>query len=213
MMKPIYKAILSTAYFPNLQYFSKIVNCDKVIIEQYENFSKQSFRNRTEILTSNGKQSLTVPIIKKSGSKQLIKDVLIDYSNNWQDIHFKTLQAAYLSSPFYEFYIDTFIPFFEKEYKFLFDFNILLIETLLNEIQTNNTIELSEEYNSSYNFPDYRSSIHPKQKFHKEDKQFNTVKYLQVFSEKYGFVPNLSILDLLFNEGPNAMNLLTKMTK
>lgn len=205
------QVILSTAYFPNLQYFSKLVNFEKVKIEQFENFSKQSFRNRCEILSPNGKQALIVPIIKKSGSKQLIKDVKIDYTNNWQDIHFKTLQAAYLSSPFYEFYIDAFIPFFEKEYKFLFDFNMLIIETLLNEIQTNKNIELSEEFISSYNFPDYRSSIHPKPKFQKEDKQFVSVKYTQVFSEKYGFVPNLSVLDLLFNEGPNTNNLLRQM--
>jgi len=205
------KAILSTAYFPSVQYFSKIVNCDKVVIEQFENFSKQSFRNRSEILSANGKLTLTIPIEKKTGSKQLIKDVKIDYTNDWQAVHSKSLQSAYLSSPFYEHYIDALKPFFEKEYKYLFDFNMLIIETLIKEIQTNNILELSKEYNSSYEFLDFRNSIHPKLKFQKEDSQFSKVKYTQVFSDRYGFTSNLSILDLLFNEGPNTNNMLRQM--
>lgn len=210
-MKTISTAILSTAYFPSLQYFSKIVNYDKIIIEQFENFTKQSYRNRCEILSANGKLTLTVPVEKKTGQKQLIKDVKIDYTNNWQDLHFKSLQAAYLSSPFYEFYIDALKPFFKKEYKYLLDFNLLIIETLLNEIQNKQTIELSKQYKPSYIFSDFRNTIHPKLKYQKKDNQFTTVKYTQVFMEKYGFISNLSILDLLFNEGPNTENLIKKM--
>ena len=155
--------------------------------------------------------SLTVPIIKKTGKKQLIKDVKIDYTNNWQDVHFKTLQASYLSSPFYEFYIDAFKPFFENKYKFLFDYNLRIIETLLNELGTKSKVLLSKEYCKIYNFPDFRNSIHPKKKFQVNDDNFKELKYVQVFSNKYNFTPNLSILDLLFNEGPNTENLLRQM--
>ena len=210
-MKIEQTTILSTAYFPPLQYFSKIVSNNRIVIESFENFSKQSYRNRCEILSANGKQTLTVPIEKALSSKQLIKDVKIDYRNNWQDIHLKSLQAAYLSSPFYEYYIDALIPFFEKKHKFLFDYNLLIIETLQNEIQINKKINFSKQYNANYNFPDFRNSIHPKRKFQIQDNNFNNIEYTQVFSEKHGFIKNLSILDLLFNEGPNTLNLLTKM--
>jgi len=205
--------ILSSAYFPNLQYFTKLSAYDDVIIEQYENFSKQSYRNRCEILSPNGKQTLTVPIIKVSGKKQLIKDVKIDYTNNWQDIHFKSLQSSYLSSPFYEFYIDAFKLFFENKYTFLFDSNLKITEILLNEIGMKNKISISKEYCKTCNFPDFRNSIHPKKKFQIKDDNFQEIKYIQVFSNKYNFVPNLSILDLLFNEGPNSENILSQMVK
>ncbi len=198
--------ILSSAYFPPIQYFSTVLNCENIIIEQHENYSKQSYRNRCEILSSNGKQTLSIPIIKNSGSKQCIKDVKIDYKNDWQDIHLKSLQTAYLSSPFFEYYIDALMPFFEKQYTFLFDLNLEIIEILLSELQIEKTINFSEEYNPEYDFSDFRNSIHPKKKFQTEN--FNALKYTQVFFDKFDFLPNLSILDLLFNEGPNLENVL-----
>ena len=207
-MQQCNNVILSTAYFPPVQYFSKILNYDSVIIEQHENFSKQSYRNRCNILSPNGKQTLSIPVEKISGSKQLIKNIRIDYKNDWPGIHFKSLQTAYLSSPFYEFYIDAFKPFFEKKYKFLFDLNLEIIQTILSEIQIAKQPELSKQYNASYNFPDFRNIIHPKEKFQTEDRTFKPIKYAQVFSDKYGFIANLSVLDLLFNEGPNTENIL-----
>ena len=198
--------ILSSAYFPSVQYFSKILNYETIIIEQNENYSKQSYRNRCEILSPNGKQTLSIPIIKQSGNKQLIKDVKIDYKNDWQDIHLKSLQTAYLSSPFFEHYIDALIPFFKKQYTFLFDLNLEIIETLLKELQIDKTINFSKEYKTQYNFLDFRNSIHPKKKFQTES--FKAQKYIQVFFDKFDFVPNLSVLDILFNEGPNLENVL-----
>ncbi len=207
-MQQFNNTILSTAYFPPVQYFSKILNCDNIIIEQHENYTKQSYRNRCEILSPNGKQTLSIPVIKKSGSKQFIKDVKIDYKNSWQSLHLKALKTAYLSSPFFEFYIDAFLPFFEKKQTFLFDLNLEIINTILSELQINKSLKLTKEYITDYDFPDFRSSIHPKEKFQIKDKSFKAVKYPQVFFEKFDFIPNLSILDLLFNEGPGSENIL-----
>ncbi len=202
------EVILTIAYFPPLQYFSKIANYNNVFIEKYENFTKQSFRNRCEILTANGKQSLTVPIEKTLKSKMLVKDIIIDYKNDWQTLHFKSLQSAYLSSPFYEFYIDILKVFFEKKFKYLFDFNIEILQTLFDEIQLKKTLNFTKEYIKEPICLDFRNSIHPKNKFKTKDNNFVDIKYEQVFSNKFGFVENLSILDLLFNEGPNSENIL-----
>lgn len=206
-MQKFNKIILSSAYFPPIQYFANILNCEEVIIEKHENFTKQSYRNRCEILSANGKQTLSVPILKVSGKKQKITDVKIDYKNDWQSIHLKSLKASYLSSPFFEFYIDSLLPFFKKKYTFLFDFNYEILNTLLNEIQIEKKIGFSKKYIAIYDFTDLRNSIHPKNKFYVK-LNFETVNYEQVFSRKHGFVNNLSILDLLFNEGPNSENIL-----
>ena len=200
--------IFSTAYFPPVQYFSQIVNSEKIIIEKYENYSKQSYRNRCEILSPNGKQTLSIPVIKKSGQKQLIKDVKIDYKTDWQSICLKSLKTAYLSSPFFEFYIDALMPFFEKRFTFLFDYNFEILQIILSELQIEKEIQFTEKYIKEYPFPDFRNSIHPKKKFQTADTNFPTRKYTQVFFDKYEFIPNLSILDLLFNEGPNTESFL-----
>jgi hypothetical protein len=202
------KAVFSIAYFPPVHFFSEICNTEEIIIEQHENYIKQSYRNRCEILSSNGKQTLSIPVQKKSGEKQLIKDIKIDYKNNWQSIHFKSLEAAYLSSPFYEFYIDSFIPFFEKKYTFLFDFNLEIIKKILSELQLEKQIRFNDNFQKEYNFRDFRETIHPKKDIQIFFPKYTIQKYIQVFSDKYPFIPNLSILDLLFNEGPNTENLL-----
>ena len=207
-MQKFNKVILSTAYFPPIQYFSKLLNYDIVMIEQYENYTKQSYRNRFEILSPNGKQTLSIPIEKISGKKQTIKDVKIDYSNDWQSIHYKSIETAYFSSPFFEYYIDAFMKFFEKKTIYLFDHNIEIIQTLLNELQISKSLIYSESYRSEYNFNDFRNTIHPKKKLTFDNSGFKAVQYTQVFYNKFKFIPNLSVLDLLFNEGPNTENIL-----
>jgi hypothetical protein len=204
------EVILSIAYFPPIQYFSKLIVYDSVIIEQFENYTKQSFRNRCEILSPSGIQTLSIPVEKISGSKQQIKDVKIDYSKHWQSNHFKSIQTAYFSSPFYEFYIDALKGFFERKYIFLFDFNIEIIQTLLNEMQIEKPLKYSEYFQNNYHFSDFRNKIHPKINI-SEDSQFKPVRYIQVFFDTFEFLPNLSIIDLLFNEGPYTPQIL-KMT-
>jgi hypothetical protein len=183
----------------------------KTMIENDEHYSKQSYRNRCCILTTNGPQSLTIPVSKGNQLKTKIKDVRIDYSKAWQLNHWRTITTAYNSSPFFEFYKDELLPFYQKKHDFLFDYNLELIN-LMNELTgLNADIEFTGHYVdvASEDQIDYRNSIHPKQRMQQSDALFTPVPYNQVFEEKFGFVPNLSILDLLFNRGPEAKDFLS----
>ena len=200
---------LSTAYFPNIQYMSKFLLGKTVQIEAFENFQKQSYRNRTEILTANGKLSLFVPIVKSKNNKVSIKDIEIDYTTDWQKQHFKSIESAYNSSPFYEYIIDDFSFVFEKKEKYLFDLNLKILEQIYIYLQVNNSHIYSSDFYVDLK-SDFRNTIHPKVKMQKEDLNFYPNKYYQTFNDKFDFVENLSILDLLFNEGSQAISILRK---
>ena len=208
-------AILSTAYFPPVQYFSKVFRYDHVIIEQHENYTKQTYRNRCHIHGANRILVLTVPILKPSGLKLKIKDVRIDYDKPWQRLHFKSIESAYRHSPFYEFYIDDIKHFFKKKISFLLDLNMQIYEVLCELLQVEASGKLSEFFfplnDNSEN--DFRYTIHPKSQFEKPDTYFTHVEYYQVFKDRHGFIENLSALDLIFNEGPNAIVILEQTTK
>jgi len=200
--------ILSTAYLAPIQYFTKFVEYDKVIIEAHENFIKQTYRNRCKIYGANGEISLSIPV-KKSAPKTLIKELQIDYDTNWRKLHWKSIESAYNSSPFFEYYIDDFLPFYTKKYKYLFDFNTELLIMILENIDISTKIDFTETFfNSEYEMDDFREQIHPKKK--NIDKNFKIIEYTQVFQSKHCFIPNLSIVDLLFNEGPNASIILSE---
>ncbi|MDR1341150.1 MAG: WbqC family protein [Prevotellaceae bacterium] len=194
---------LSTAYLPNIQYFSKLLY-GEAIVEQHENYLKQTFRNRCEILTANGLMSLTVPV-RHGGSKIKIRDVRIDYADNWQRLHWRTICTAYHSSPFFMYYEDDFLPFFSEREEFLFDFNCKMLCKLIELTGLKTEISLSENYLQNCDM-DCRYTISPKIKT--EDPDFSPVPYYQVFSSKFGFQPNLSILDLLCNEGNNSYSII-----
>ena len=121
-------------------------------------------------------------------------------------MHFKSLQTAYLSSPFYEFYIDAFRPFFEKKYPFLFDLNIKIIETLLSELQIEKELNFTDNFQKNYPYLDLRTDINPKKDYQEINPDYKAKPYTQVFSDKFAFVSDLSVLDLLFNEGPGALS-------
>jgi len=198
---------LSSNYFPSIQYLSKFLMEDiDIEIEKCETFQKQSYRNRCIILSPNGNLPLTVPVQKVSGKKILMNEIKIDYSTNWQAEHLKSIEAAYRSSPFFEFYIDSFLKFFKSRYDLLIDFNTEILKTLLYEIEISKNFTFTEEYFKEN--PDFRRGIHPKEKEQINDSNFKPINYTQVFSSKFDFQPNLSVLDLLFNEGPNAVNIL-----
>ncbi len=186
-------------YFPNIAHFVAMVRSDSVYFEVCDNYQKQSYRNRTEIYGANGKLALTVPVSYTQKNRQLYKDVKIANEDNWQLQHLKSLQSAYSMSPFFEFYIDDLMPLFEKRFDYILDFNLKCFETLLDSLQIDISIQQTIIFEKAPdNKTDYRSLA-------KRNHKVEPFKpYVQVFSEKHGFISNLSILDLLFNEGPNS---------
>jgi len=206
--------LLTTSYFPPIQYYSKIVKDENVLIEQYEHYGKQSFRNRCDIYGANGKLTLSVPVIKGARLKILTRDIRIEYVEDWRKVHFKGIESAYRKSPFYEYYIDDIEPLFSKKHKYLLDLNNDILEVVNEILEINPSIKMTEDYiKDTEGMDDWREGIHPKKSRQKEDKSFVATPYTQVFSDKLGFEPNLSILDLIFNLGPEAIDYLEKPIK
>lgn len=197
--------LLSTACFAPVQYFTKLELYDSIFIEQHEHFQKQTYRNRYEILGANGVLTMVIPVVKGRGRKVNIRDLKISYDTDWQRNHWRTIFSAYNSSPYFEFYQDDILPFFEKPWKFLFDFNMATLNTLSELIGLDTKIQFTTNFESaSLDAQNVREAISPKSHKSIPDQLFNPQPYTQVFSDKFGFTPNLSILDLLFNEGPNT---------
>jgi hypothetical protein len=201
--------LLSTAYFASIRYFSKLVNYPEILIEQHENFIKQTYRNRTIILGANGPISLIVPVEKGREKKIKIKDLRISYNEEWQRNHWRTIFSAYNSSPFFEYYAEDLEPFFLKKHDFLFDFNQQITETLLEILEIQGELTYTEDFEKKpETFLNFREAFSPKTHRIADDPNFTAKSYTQVFADKFGFVPDLSILDLLFNEGPSAQSVL-----
>lgn len=206
-MRPITKnsALLSAAYFPPVQYVSKFLLYEKLSVEACEYYQSQSYRNRCVISGPNGLQKLSIPVKKDGRKKVPVRDVQIDYKTPWQKDHWRSIENAYKSSPFFEFYKDAFLPFYQKKrFRFLFDFNLETLNTVLEEIEIPVRAGLTDAFRGDTKADDYRFSIHPKPARQKPDSTFSAKPYTQVFSDRFDFLPNLSILDLLFNQGPNT---------
>jgi hypothetical protein len=199
--------ILPSVYFGPVQYFSKILVGEQIVIEQYDTYSKQTYRNRCIIMSANGILSLSIPVKKIHGNRTKMKDILIDYDTSWQKDHERGIVSAYRSSPFFEFYFDDYSWVFSSRHKFLFDLNLKLTEVILSQLQIKNSLDVSKEYIDLHPENDLREVIHPKRSL-TSDLNFKAKEYVQVFSSRHGFFPNLSIIDLLFNMGPEAKGIL-----
>lgn len=199
-------AIISIGYLPPVQYFAKLIQYQNIYIESAENYTKQTYRNRCVILGANGPISLTIPVVKTQGNHTPIKLIEIDNSTLWQKNHWKTIESAYRTSAYYDFVADILEPFFNKRYTNLFDFDYQLMNAIFDFLSIQPNIHTTTQYFSNYEV-DFRNSISPKVDF-LNDTQFLPAEYFQVFSNKFGFVPNLSIIDLLFNEGLSAIEVI-----
>jgi hypothetical protein len=191
-------------YFSPISQYAAIVNSDDVVFEVEDNFQKQSYRNRCYIYNSNGKQLLSIPVKHqlKQGRKKT-KDTLVENNVPWQDQHFKSLQVAYRTSPFFDFLEDDIAPIFHKKYKYLYDINIDTFLFVMDTLQMDLNFSKTTAYQTENETSDFRFLADRK---HTPKKQVDV--YTQMFDEKHGFIPNLSILDLLFMEGPNAISFL-----
>ena len=188
--------LLCSAYLPPLNFFTAIKIGGDVLIEQYDNYCKQTYRNRCRIATAGGIQTLTIPVVKSDSPKQLMKDVRISDHGDWRRQHWNALESAYMNSPFFMYYQDDFRPFYERRIEFLIDFNTQLTELILKLAGMDKKIKLTESYSRpTQGINDLRQLIDPQQTSQNRP-------YWQVFKQKYGFQPNLSAVDLLFNMGP-----------
>jgi len=200
---------ISTAYLAPIQQYSKLYAYPEVCIETAENYLKQTYRNRCTIAAANGPLSLSIPIVKPETEKCLTKDIRISDHGNWRHLHWNALTSAYRMSPFFEYYEEDFAPFYEKRYDFLFDFNEELRRMICKLIDIDPKVIYTEQYEPDV-LNDFREVIRPKHPG--EDSCFRVVPYYQVFKEKNGFLPNLSIVDLLFNMGPESLLILQAST-
>ena len=199
--------IFSTAYCPPIDYIKEFITSKNVILEKWENFQKQTYRTRCYIYSPNGKQMLNIPI-KHSKNKQgrkLINEAKIDYSENWQKQHLKSLETCYRSSPFYEFYEYKIMKFYTEKFENLFQFNLEFLKIILKILKCNIKITFTESYKHIYQkeILDLRNFYNSKENIPTKSK-----KYFQLFSKKNGFIPNLSILDLIFIKGNSTLDFL-----
>ena len=238
------KALLSSTYFGPVQWYQKLNRYDECLIERHESFIKQTYRNRMIIATTNGPLALTIPT--NHDTSMAMKDIRISDHANWRHVHWNALLSAYGESPFFEYYQDDIRPFYEKKYDFLFDFNMEIMEKMIELLDIRPNVKVtdeyfpkksvlseegrgksvlseelrvkSEEFNGfvsdeanhqsvsnleSQTIVDFRDAIRPKKPL--PDPDFTPKRYYQVYEQKFGFLPNMSILDLLFNEGNEAI--------
>jgi len=199
-------AIFPLFYLPPVSYFSALTAQNyEFLIEKEEHFPKQTFRNRARVYSPNGPLDLFLPVIKGSKYHTKMKDVKISYDFKWQRLHWLSLESCYRNSPYFEFYEDELAPFYEKKYEFLFDFNLEMLQWILKQMKKSPEIGFTAEYIKEV-APDldFRSKI----QFKTPELLVPVKPYSQVFGDRHGFLPNMSIVDLLFNQGPQAKHYL-----
>lgn len=190
--------LLPIFYLPPISWFSVLLNGnEEIIFEQYEHFPKQTYRNRANIYGANGKLSLIIPI--HHTGKRILKDIEISYAENWQKLHWKSIKTAYQSSPYFEFYEDKLKEIFDTEEKSLIKFNLRAIKIIFNILKIEKTYSLNSEYIKNPKIENFRDSFSAKQ-----PTEFKMDEYYQTFLDKFGFLSDLSIIDLICNKGPES---------
>jgi len=198
--------LFTTAYFPSISYMARFLQEDAPVIEIWETYHKQTYRNRCRVMTANGVESLSVPVVKVNGNHTMTKDVAISTIEPWQHIHSRCLESAYKASPYFDHYYDYLRPVFEGHFDRLIDLNDAALRAVLKMLKTKKEIAHTTDYvREAEN--DLREAFSPKKAV--DASLFPT--YYQVFSEKFPFAPDLSVLDLIFNEGPEAVEYLKEL--
>jgi hypothetical protein len=202
--------LLVTSYWPNLHYFFYVLNASIINIEQFDNYSKQSYRNRTQILSANGILNLSIPI-KKNKSEKVINSIEISYKEDWQKNHWRAITSAYKNSPYFDFFEEDLKVFYSNKYNLLIDYNTDQLKFIIKVLKQKRNIQLTKQYESNPDSViDLRTIIHPKQSYLSDKLLANKLdqSYYQTFENKISFTPNLSILDLLFNKGLHTIDYL-----
>ncbi len=191
--------LLPAFYLPPVEWFAVFLNENHdVALEQFENFPKQTFRNRANIFGANGKLSLIIPIAHTG--KRVLKDIEISYAENWQNLHLKSIKTAYQSSPYFEYYEDRIEKIFSTRPKYLLDYNLHVLSVIQEILKTDKEYKLSEMYEGRPSATDFRGLFSAK-----KDSENEFPEYFQVFSDRLGFIENLSIIDLICNKGPESL--------
>jgi hypothetical protein len=201
--------LLATAYLPPIEYIIQCLRYQKVLIEKFETYPKQTYRNRCVIATANGLLHLSVPIKKPNGNHTITGDVEIDFSSRWNQVHWRAITSAYTHSPYFMHYCDALEPIFKDPPRLLTEFNSELLKIVFRFLKTDPDLSYTSEYSVAPEMiTDLRQVIHPKHTSEYPGKPSTFTEYTQTFSNKYSFIPNLSIIDLIFNEGPEALDYL-----
>lgn len=199
---------LSTAYLAPVSYYQLLNGAQKVVIDPNEYYHKQSYRNRCCIASANGRMDLILPVELPQGQRTIVKEVRLSDHGDWRSKHWKAIASAYNSSPFFEYYADDLQTFYNQSWGFLWDFNMAMQMTILKLLEMEPNIVIVDHYIADWkgDGPDLRNSLHPK----KELSLFTASPYYQVFAHKHGFLPELSVIDLLFNMGNESVLVLDK---
>jgi len=208
MMTPV---IIPLNYLPSVSWWATAIRYGDVILEIHETFPKQTYRNRCHIYSAQGSLPLIIPVVRTFGNHTRTLEVNTDQAQSWQKIHWRTIVSAYNKSPYFLYYKDSFQPFFMEPAGLLTDFNLGLLQLCCKVLKLRDIkFSLSETYQQSYPFPDFRQLLHPKKDVSLAG-FMEFPRYIQPFEEKHGFIQDLSIIDLLFNEGPGATEILHRI--
>lgn len=203
--------LVTPTYLGSVYQYALFYRSKRIVMEQHSFYEKKTFRNRTLIMAANGPLTLSVPVEKPAKIKTCEKDILLSYDTPWQANHWRSIVSAYQSSPFFEYYADEFEPFYSKRFKFLIDFNLQLMQTVCENIGLACELFLSDNYiGQTTDMLDLRQLASTKFSYDIATPNYTVHPYWQVFKEKYGFVPHLSIVDLLFCMGPESIEVLRK---